>query len=62
MKITEKMNILRLEGMSTLWSSLRQSKQHLQLELSDGLLVLLQAEAENRQQRRTERLTQVPPT
>ena len=56
MKITEKMNILRLEGMSTLWSSLRQSKQHLQLELSDGLLVLLQAEAENRQQRRTERL------
>ena len=56
MKIIEQMNTLRLHGMSLLWTTLTESRQHLQLELSDGLQVLLQAEKENRQQRRTERL------
>lgn len=56
MKIKEHMNSLRLNGMSTLWNSLTQSRQHLQLDLHDGLELLLQAEREDRQQRRTARL------
>ena len=56
MKIKEYMNSLRLNGMSTLWNSLTQSRQHLQLDLHDGLELLLQAEREDRQQRRTARL------
>jgi len=56
MKITEQMNQLRLQGMSSLWNSLRQSKHHLKLDLVDGLQLLLQAETEERQQRRTARL------
>ena len=56
MKIKEQMNTLRLHGMTILWDSLTQSRQHLQLDLSDGLQLLLQAEKEDRQQRRTTRL------
>jgi DNA replication protein DnaC len=56
MKIKEQMNTLRLHGMSTLWDSLTESRQHLQLDLHDGLELLLQAEKEERQQRRTTRL------
>jgi DNA replication protein DnaC len=57
MKITERMNTLRLHGMRTLWDSLTESRQHQQLDLHDGLKLLLQAEQEDRQQRRTIRLT-----
>ena len=56
MKIKEQMNSLRLQGMSTLWDSLTESRQHVQLDLHDGLQLLLQAEKEDRQQRRTARL------
>ena len=56
MKIKEHMNALRLHGMSTLWDSLTESRQHVQLDLHDGLELLLQAEKEDRQHRRTERL------
>ena len=56
MKIKEQMNNLRLHGMTTLWNSLTESRQHLQLDLHDGLQLLLQAEGEDRQQRRTARL------
>lgn len=56
MNITQQMNELRLVGMSTLWDSLTQQSQHHQLELIDGMKLLLQAEKENRQLRRTERL------
>lgn len=50
------MNSLRLHGMSTLWNSLSESRQHLQLDLHDGLQLLLEAEREDRQSRRTARL------
>ena len=50
------MNTLRLQGMSLLWDSLTESSQHLQLDLHDGLQLLLQAEREDRQHRRTSRL------
>lgn len=56
MNITQQMNDLRLHGMSTLWESITQSSQHHQLELLDGLSLLLQAEKENKQLRKTERL------
>jgi len=50
------MNTLRLHGMSLLWATLTENRQHLQLDLHDGLELLLQAEGEDRQQRRTARL------
>lgn len=56
MKITQQMNELRLVGMSTLWDGLIQNNAHHQLGLIDGMALLLQAEKENRQLRRTERL------
>ncbi len=56
MKVTEQMTCLRLHGMSMSWSSITQAKQHLKLDLNDGLQILLQAESEDRQQRKTERL------
>ena len=56
MKITQQMNELRLVGMSALWDGLIQNNAHHQLELIDGMVLLLQAEKENRQLRRTERL------
>ena len=56
MKIKQNMNSLRLHGMGILWDSLTQSRQHLQLDLHDGLELLLEAEKEDRQHRRTVRL------
>jgi DNA replication protein DnaC len=56
MNVLQQMNELNLQGMSLQWESLLQSKQHTQLDLSDGLEVLLQAEKQNRQTRRTLRL------
>ena len=48
MKIKDHMNTLRLHGMTTLWDSLIESRQHLQLDLADGLQLLLQAEKDDR--------------
>lgn len=58
MKIQEQMTQLRLAGMKTLYSSLSEARQLQNLNLDEGLELLLQAETENRNTRRTERLTQ----
>lgn len=57
MKIEEQMSHLRLAGMKNLYQSLLQTRQTLNLSLSEGLELLLQAETENRNNKRTERLT-----
>ena len=57
MKIQEQMSQLRLLGMKHRYISLQESRQLQNLSLSDGLELLLQAECENRNTKRTERLT-----
>jgi DNA replication protein DnaC len=47
---------LRLLGMSVSWNALTETRQHHELSLSDGLEILLQAEQEDRDNRRFERL------
>jgi DNA replication protein DnaC len=47
---------LRLLGMSTSWNALTETRQHHDLSLSEGLEILLQAEREDRENRRFERL------
>jgi DNA replication protein DnaC len=56
MNITQQMNELHLIGMTQQWQILTQSKEHLQLSLTDGMELLLNAEKENRSNRRTQRL------
>jgi DNA replication protein DnaC len=56
MQALEKMKDLRLSGMYQMWHSLTQSHRHLELDLQEGLELLLQAEEENRQAKRLERL------
>ncbi|MEE9372353.1 MAG: IS21-like element helper ATPase IstB [Saprospiraceae bacterium] len=58
MNIIQQMNELRLAGMSTLWDNIIKNSQHHQLDLIDGLKLLLQAEKENRFLRRSDRLIQ----
>lgn len=47
---------LRLSGMSHGWKTLTETRQHLDLSLSEGLEILLQAEKLDREQRRFDRL------
>jgi len=47
---------LRLQGMSSRWNALLETRQHHDLSLSEGLEILLQAEEEDRINRRFERL------
>jgi DNA replication protein DnaC len=47
---------LRLLGMSTSWNALIETRGHHELSLSEGLEILLQAEQEDRTNRRFERL------
>ena len=47
---------LRLLGMSIQWDALIETRQHHDLSLSEGLKLLLQAEQEDRENRRFERL------
>lgn len=56
MEPLEKMKTLRLNGMYQMWQSLTETHRHLELDLQEGLKLLLQAEEENRQTRRLERL------
>jgi DNA replication protein DnaC len=56
MKIEQKMNHLRLRGMSSTWQAIRETRRHHELTLSEGLEVLLQAESQDRENRRFERL------
>jgi len=55
-QITSQLNELRLRGMSRSWETLIETRQHQGLSLSEGLLILLQAEKLNREQRRFDRL------
>jgi len=48
---------LRLQGMYITWKALMETRQHHELSFSEGLEVLLQAEAQDRTNRRFERLT-----
>ena len=56
MKIESQFASLRLHGMNRSWQALLETRRHLELSLSDGLDVLLQAEQQERNQRRFERL------
>jgi len=56
MKIESQFASLRLHGMNRSWQALLETRRHLELSLSDGLDVLLQAEQQERDQRRFERL------
>ena len=47
---------LRLTGMSISWTALTETRQHHELSLSEGLEMLLQAEQEDRDNKRFERL------
>lgn len=55
-QITSKLNELRLQGMSRSWKSLTETRHHQDLTLSEGLVILLQAEKLDREQRRFDRL------
>lgn len=57
MKVQEQMGQLRLAGMKHRYTSLLETRQLQNLSLTEGLELLLQAETENRETRRTERLT-----
>lgn len=48
---------LRLQGMYITWKALMETRQHHELSFVEGLEVLLQAEAQDRTNRRFERLT-----
>lgn len=56
MNITQQMNGLNLLGMVSQWEIFTQTKEHLNINLTDGMDLLLNAEKENRGARRTKRL------
>lgn len=56
MDIQEQFSKLRLHGMSRAWQSLLETKKHHELSLSEGLELLLQAEEEEKTNKRFERL------
>ena len=56
MNITQQMNELRLLGMTSQWEVFTTTKEHLNLSLTDGISLLLNAEKENRSARKTHRL------
>jgi DNA replication protein DnaC len=49
---------LRLHGMNRAWQSLVETRRHHETNLSDGLELLLQAESDDRLNRRTDRYRQ----
>jgi len=55
-QIETQMNSLRLHGMAKSWIAIHESRQLSNLSLSDGMELLLQAEVEERDQRRFTRL------
>lgn len=56
MDIQEQLSKLRLHGMNRAWQSLLETKKHHELSFSEGLELLLQAEEEEKTNRRFERL------
>lgn len=55
-QIEPQFNQLRLHGMSRTWQALLETKRHFELSLSEGLEILLQAEQQDRENKRFERL------
>jgi DNA replication protein DnaC len=56
MQINTLLSSLGLHGMQRSWQSLRETRQHHELSLPDGLELMLQSEEEDRKNRRFERL------
>ncbi len=56
MQIQNQMNYLRLHGMSQRWKAMTEIRQHNDLSLTEGLEILLQAEQQERENRRFDRL------
>jgi DNA replication protein DnaC len=56
MQIETQLSRLRLQGMNRTWQSLLEAKRQHELSLSEGLELMLQAEEEDRDHRRFERL------
>lgn len=56
MQIETQFSQLRLSGMKHTWQALIETKRHIDLTLTEGLEILLQAEQQEREQRRFERL------
>jgi len=56
MKIEEQLKQLRLNGMTQSWQAMQETRRHHELTLSEGLEILLQAENQDRENRRFERL------
>jgi DNA replication protein DnaC len=56
MQIESQLNHLRLKGMSRSWQALMETRRVQELSLSDGLKLLLQAEEDERTNKRFERL------
>ena len=56
MQIESQLNHLRLHGMSRSWQALLETRRHHELTLSDGLELLLQAEEQERGNKRFDRL------
>ena len=56
MKIEQQLKQLRLHGMTQSWQALQETRRHHELSFSEGLEVLLQAENQDRVNRRFERL------
>lgn len=54
--IENQLSQLRLRGMYSTWKAMLETRQHHELSLGEGLEVLLQSEAEDRTNRRFERL------
>lgn len=54
--IDQQLDQLRLHGMNRVWQSLQETRKHQELTLGEGLELMLQAEADERQHRRFERL------
>ena len=57
MILEQQMVQLRLHGMTTSWKALTETRRHQELTLAEGLEILLQAETQDRENRRFERLT-----
>jgi len=56
MQIESQLNQLRLHGMTRTWQALQETKRHFDLSLSEGLELLLQAEQQDRENKRFDRL------
>src|SRR5690606_21827029 len=57
MNIETQMSHLRLHGMRRAWTTMVETRSHLELSLQEGLELLLQTESEERDHRRYDRLT-----